>query len=109
VPSFTARVTSSLVVRCGATRCRYAGIHLSITSPTARKVRLVLRARRDGRWEKLATNTLQVHIGTTQRRLAGRLHGALLPSRRAQILVQTRTGKRWHTRKTLILTVRRTR
>jgi hypothetical protein len=67
---------------------------------------MVLQASAKGSWKKVAVATVNGHPGANNRRLAGRLHGALVPARKVRLLVQLKAGSQWTTRKTLAITVK---
>jgi WD40 repeat protein len=97
--------TAKTITWCPRSACPYPAAMLTFHAQRTESVRLVLRARPDGEWKQVATSTVHAHTGSNEFRIAGRWHGALLPARPVQILVQIRAGSHWKTKATLRLTV----
>jgi hypothetical protein len=99
-------VTSHQVLWCLRSGCRYPGSRLSFSLNRSTAVRLVLRIRIHNHWRTVATSLLAGDAGHNSRRLAGRWHGHLVPTRTVQLLVQITQAGKWTTYKTIRLTVR---
>jgi hypothetical protein len=75
----------------------------TLSEPTT--VRLVLTARTNGDWHRVASTLLHAHAATDRYRLAGRWHGQLVPARHVRLLVQQQDNAHWKTLATINLTV----
>jgi DNA-binding beta-propeller fold protein YncE len=100
--------TTTTVVWCHGADCAYPSTRLRFSLNRAATVRLVLRTRRQGHFQRVATTILHGHQGSNQDRLAGRWRGHLFPAGPVQILVQIQRDQHWTTSKMIRLTVRHT-
>lgn len=98
-------VSRKTVVWCRGSHCTYPNATLSFRATRAESVRLLLRIKASGHWRQVGVAKVKAHAGLNRIRIAGRWHGALVPARKVELLVQSTDSGHWRTHKTLQLTV----
>jgi hypothetical protein len=98
--------TTAIVAWCRGSSCRYPDARLRFALNRAATVKLVLSAKSNGHWRRVATTTVDAHRGSNSYRIAGRWHGQLLPARQVRVQLQLKHGRHWQTQKLVLLSVR---